>query len=369
MCMEKKVKWTDHKYIVLLLITGAVYFFLRFISPLATPIILAGMFLTLCYPTFDDIQRKTRIKKQYMASAILLLICTVLIVLVWIGGSFVLQHLPLWVEGIDDVQSNIQVFVQDCSQGAGDFLGIDTERLTQMLIEQVDVFVENFQTQLLPQILGGTWIYVKHLISTIAILAVTMIATVLLAKDYDTILSWMGAHEDSRLVLEVALKVLRYIATFVKAQFIIMLSIGSVCSILLLLSGVERPILFGVLAGILDALPFIGTGIVLMPLGIWQLVNGHYIRALFCVAAYVICTLIREFVEPKLIGKKVGVYPAAILLSVYAGLKLFGLWGIIKGPIGLVMIRQIYEVYCRLVDGRKQLHYDKEEIVRKEGAK
>ena len=48
----------------------------------------------------------------------------------------------------------------------------------------------------------------------------------------------------------------------------------------------------------------------------------------------------REFLEPKLIGKKVGIYPIAILLSVYAGVKLFGLGGILKGPLGLVMIYQ-----------------------------
>ena len=366
--MQNGKKWTENKSIVLLLITGAVYFFLRFISPLLTPVMLAGIFLTLCYPAFDDIQKKTRIKKQYMASAILLLICAVLIILVWFCGSQLLRQIPVWVEEIDHLQEDIRVVVEQSCENIGSLFGIETENLSNTLVEQVDIFVENFEAQVLPGVLGESWGYILRLMSIIAVLAVTMIATVLFAKDYDTILSWMGAHEDSRLVLEVALKVLRYIATFVKAQFIIMLSIGTVCTVLLFSSGVERPILFGVLAGILDALPFIGTGIVLMPLGIWQLINGHYVRALFCVAAYVISALIREFVEPKLIGKKVGVYPVAILLSVYAGLKLFGLWGIVKGPIGLVMIRQIYEVYCRLVDGRKQMHYDKEEVVQKEGA-
>ena len=46
--------------------------------------------------------------------------------------------------------------------------------------------------------------------------------------------------------------------------------------------------------------------------------------------------------EPKLIGKKVGVSPIAILLSIYAGVKLFGLWGIIGGPLGFVIIYQSY---------------------------
>lgn len=159
------------------------------------------------------------------------MICGVLIVLVWMGGSLLLQNIPLWVEGLDDVQQNMRLFVTDCCNGVGGFLGINTEGLAQVLIEQIDVFVENFQVQVLPGILGGTWSYIRQLLSIIGVLAVTMIATMLLAKDYDSILAFMGAHEGSRTVLEIVLRVLRYIATFVKAQVIIMISIAAVCSL------------------------------------------------------------------------------------------------------------------------------------------
>lgn len=362
---EKKRIW-DNKYIVLLLITGAVYFFLRFISPLLTPVIIAGMFLTLCYPTFDDIQKKTKIKKQYLASAILLLICALLIVLVWMGGSFLLQKIPVWIAGMDGAQQEFQVFVTDCCQGIGGFLGVDLKGVESILIEQVDVFVENFQVQVLPELIGGSWTYVRQLASIIAVLAVTMIATVLFAKDYDAILSWAGAQAESRMVLEIFLKVIRYIATFLKAQFIIMASIAALCVTVLFVSGVQNPLLFGLLAGFLDALPFIGTGIVLVPLAIWQLLQGYYWKAVFCLLLYAACALLRELMEPRLIGQKVGVYPVAILIAIYAGLKLFGIWGIVKGPVGLVLIKQCYEAYCRYVDGRKQMNYDKEDIMHKE---
>lgn len=364
--MQEKRRWTYNQYMVLLLITGAVYFFLRYISPLVTPVIIAGMFLTLCYPTFDDIQKKTRIKKQYLASGILLLICAVLIVLVWLGGSFLIQKIPEWIEGIDETQQNFRILVRQCCRDAGDFLRIDTEGLTEILIEQMDVFVENFQMQIVPGIIGESWVYVRQILSIIAVLAVTMIATVLMARDYDAILSRMGAQKESRMVLEVVLKVIRYIATFLKAQVLIMLSIGSVCVVILFLAGVKNGIFFGVLAGILDALPFIGTGIVLMPLAVWQLLQGYYWKALFCVLAYIISALLREFMEPKLIGKRVGLYPIAILIAIYAGLKLFGIWGIVKGPVGLVMIQQAYKVYRRYVDGGRQMNYDEKENTPKE---
>ena len=355
-----------NKYTALLLITGAVYFFLRFISPLITPIVIAGMFLTFCYPTFDDIQKKTRIKKQYLASAILFLICGILIVLIWTGGSYLMQRIPIWVEGMDDMQQNAQDIVIKCCDGVGGLLGVNTEGVQQILVEQVDVFIENFQAQVLPGLIGESWIYIKQIASVIAVLAVTMITTVLFAKDYDTILSKVGARKESRMVLEVVLKVLRYVGTFIKAQGIIMFLIAVSCSLVLSLTGIEFAIPLGILAGILDALPFIGTGIVLVPLAIWQLIQGYYIRAVVCLVLYGACALLREFLEPKLIGEKVGIYPVAILIAVYAGVRLFGLWGIVKGPLGLVLIKHIYEAYRRYVDGGEQKDYDEKETFKSE---
>ncbi|MDE7231925.1 MAG: AI-2E family transporter, partial [Lachnospiraceae bacterium] len=64
--------------------------------------------------------------------------------------------------------------------------------------------------------------------------------------------------------------------------------------------------------------------------------------AVVCLVVYVICSFIRELLETKLIGKRVGVPPIAILLSLYAGIKLFGIWGIIAGPLGFVIIYQAF---------------------------
>ena len=105
---------------------------------------------------------------------------------------------------------------------------------------------------------------------------------------------------------------------------------------------VGNGILWGLLAGLLDALPFIGTGVVLVPLGLQQLFLGNYVRAAVCLLVYVACIFIRELLEPKLIGKRVGVSPVAILVSIYAGIQLFGIWGIIGGPLGFVIIYQCY---------------------------
>ena len=137
--------------------------------------------------------------------------------------------------------------------------------------------------------------------------------------------------------------VLSYIITFVKAQGVILLIISVVCSVVLGIAGIPGGILLGLLAGFLDMLPFIGTGIVLVPLSAWQLLNGQYIQTVVCLALYGACIVTRELLEPKLIGKRMGIAPVFMLMAVYAGVKLFGVGGIVKGPLALIVIYEIWK--------------------------
>lgn len=87
--------------------------------------------------------------------------------------------------------------------------------------------------------------------------------------------------------------IIRYIATFVKAQLVIMSSISTLCGAVLWIIGVEKGILWGLLAGLLDALPFIGTGIVLVPIAGVEIFQGKLGTALLVLCLYGVCALLR----------------------------------------------------------------------------
>lgn len=354
---EKLIK---NKYIVLLLVVGAVYFFLKYICPLVAPILIAILFLTTLYPTLDDIQKKTRIKKQFLAVIFISFFGVVIVCLAWIIITVFMQYIPDFLDNADTVQVHVNLFVRECCDALERTFGISAGAMERGIIEKVDLLVEDFQGQILPGLLTKSWGYAQSVFSLGGFIGITVIATVLLAKDYDEILDKMAVGTGSRVALEVVVRVIRYIATFVKAQLIIMVTVGGLCMLTLSLCKVENGVLWGLLAGFLDVLPFIGTGIVLIPIAIWQLLQGYYFQAAICISLYVICILIREAMEPRLIGDKVGVYPVAILIAVYAGLKLFGLIGIFLGPLGLVIIQQIYKAVLRQVDGDGKNGYDED---------
>ena len=101
---------------------------------------------------------------------------------------------------------------------------------------------------------------------------------------------------------------------------------------------------------IVDLLPVLGTGTVLLPWGIILLISSDSFSGFGMIALYVVITLVRNFAEPKIIGSQIGINPLFTLLAMFAGLKLFGFVGLILLPITLIVTIEYY---------RKEINADK----------
>ena len=114
---------------------------------------------------------------------------------------------------------------------------------------------------------------------------------------------------------------------------------------MLFLIGNPYSVLFGIGIGILDALPVLGSGSVLIPWGLVLLARGQTGRALILIALFCICYLVREIAEARLMGDKVGLSALETLASMYVGIELFGIAGFLLGPVGLLLIEDLLEAY------------------------
>ena len=341
------------KMIVLLLVTGAVYFFLRYLTPLLAPVLLAMLFVTIFGPMMKRMNRKFHFPRP-LSAVLLLIVATVLLAgLLWILVSWILGSLPLWIQTMEVREQEWLEVVRSLCRSVGEILGVDTAYLENTVSGRLQEGLDSLEENILPGMLSQSMQYVRWFTELVGFLVTFLIASVLLAKDYDGIMNRLLDQESCHVLLEVICGIVRYIATFVKAQGIIMTMIAAVAALTLGIAGIKHGVLWGILAGILDALPFIGTGVVLVPLGILQLLEGGFGKALVCGVLYVVCIFLRELMEPRLIGRKIGVSPIAVLISIYAGIQLFGVWGIIKGPLGFVLIYETYSSLARMADWQK----------------
>lgn len=341
--MSKRA-WWNNKLIRISLVFAGVWFFFRYLFALVAPFVLAFLMITLCYPLLERVQRRIPIKKKFLAMGIILPLILLMMGVLWavlILGGKQLEGLPGFCTQVGE---QFQLFFHQCCCGLDGKFGWDGQQIESFVVERMTIVMENVQVQVVPRILSSSYNCCKGIFSAIGFLAITCIAAFLLEKEYTGIVSGLKKSEELHIVWSVVEGVLSYLITFIKAQGVILLIISIMCSVVLSVAGVAGGILFGILAGVLDVLPFIGTGIVLVPLSIWQLLNGQYVRMIVCLALYGICILTRELLEPKLIGRRIGVAPVFMLLAVYAGVKLFGVGGIVKGPLALIVIVEILKI-------------------------
>ncbi|MDE5891987.1 MAG: AI-2E family transporter [Acetatifactor sp.] len=338
--MLEKVR--ESKIITLLLIIAVVYFFLQYLTPLFSPILVAMLFVTIFGPFLKKLQ-KLHIHRQLGAILLLVFGGGLLVVMVWVLFSWVVGSLPEWVGQLEALEQDLQQLIQKGSSIIGEVLGIDGEYLESTLLARLEEGMNYLQTEGAAGMLSGSLQYLKKLALLGGFIVTFIIAAVLLARDYDKIMNNLLDREEFHVLLEVICGVIRYIATFVRAQLVIMSAISLLAGVVLSVSGIRHGALWGLLAGLLDALPFIGTGIVMMPLAVAALFQGNYGSAVVCLVLYAACVFLRELLEPRLIGKRMGISPIAVLMAVYAGIQLFGLWGIIKGPLGFMMIYQSWQ--------------------------
>lgn len=96
------------------------------------------------------------------------------------------------------------------------------------------------------------------------------------------------------------------------------------------------------LIALVDALPVLGTGTVLVPWALVSLLGGNWKLALGLAVLYGVIWLVRSLLEPRLIGSRVGLPPLAALLSLYVGFQAFGVAGMILAPLLAVLVRQLW---------------------------
>ncbi|MBF0224678.1 MAG: AI-2E family transporter [Desulfobacterales bacterium] len=121
---------------------------------------------------------------------------------------------------------------------------------------------------------------------------------------------------------------------------------GFLGGVIFAIFGLKSPFMWGVIMGILAFLPIIGIGVIFIPAAIYLFLKGRVAAGVFFVIFYVGISIIIEYIaKPKLVGKKVQMHTLLVFLSIIGGINLFGLLGIIYGPIIVTAFLTLTDIY------------------------
>lgn len=302
------------------IITGSaaavlLFLFLKYIFPLISPFILAYLTVYSVYPLLYKMEQKWKIKKPITMFLVMGFIVVILLAVMWIIA---------WISSgsVDDALPLILTW---------------KDRLLEILnIEMINKIV--------PEVIKNSFSYLQKVFPVFAYIGIYLIAAILMAKDFDAMMTKVHSIGALDVFMNVVNEIIHTAGKFLKAQLLLLLLIAGVCTVGFYLIGVSSALLLGVLAGIMDALPFIGTSIVLIPIAVLFFLEKEIWKGIAVLIIYIICVAIREFMEPKLMGKELDIFPVVMLISIYVGIKLFGVAGVIKGPLAVVLYKNIWNL-------------------------
>lgn len=175
-------------------------------------------------------------------------------------------------------------------------------------------------------------------------LILMIISTFFIAIDYDHLTGFCLMQLSGK-AKDVFLQIKEYVVgtLFVCIRsYLLIMSITFVeLSVGLSVIGVDNAVIIALIIAIFDILPVLGTGGIMIPWAVITLLQGNYPLALALALVYLIITVIRNIIEPKIVGSQIGLHPVITLASMFVGAQLFGVLGLFGFPIGLSLLRHL----------------------------
>ncbi len=121
---------------------------------------------------------------------------------------------------------------------------------------------------------------------------------------------------------------------------------GTLGGVVFALFGLQSPFLWGVIMALMAFLPIVGVGVVFVPSAVYLFLKGRVAAGVFFIVFYLLLSGgIEYFFKPKLVGQRVQMHTLLVFLSIIGGLKLFGILGIIYGPLVVTAFLTLNEIY------------------------
>ena len=345
--MEKRKKFIIN-FLYFAIIIAAIFFALQFALSLLFPFVAALFIAYILKHPINFIARKTRMPRKLAA------ILMVLIFYGTIGTFLVLASIRAFSFATDLVQrlpSIFRIYVNPVLTDLFDQLEQALEQADPNILDTVDYLWSQFM-QSLRSIVSNLSLTSMEAISNVASslpmlfikLLLMVISTFFIAMDYER-LTGFCMRQLNGWARDIFLQVQKYV---VGTLFVCIRSYALIMSITFMelflglsLFGVEYALLIALCIAVFDILPVLGTGGIMIPWAVITAILGDYPMALKLFGLYIFITIVRNIIEPKIVGSQIGLHPVVTLVSMFAGVQLFGVVGLFGFPIGLSLLMHL----------------------------
>ena len=333
---------------------------------LCLPLIVAWFIAMIANPLVRFLENKIKIMRKHGTVIVIVLVLALICAAIYGIISFIVVQTSLLIDDLPSVYESVVNNIQQAMSVLHEKINIIPADVQSMLGKknvQLNEYILTALKSLKTSPVSTVGNVASSLIDFFVLLILTLMMTYFFVADHDKIKEEVVAHMPESIKKGWQMTkdiIVKAIGGYIKACFQIMIVVFVILFTIFLIMGQKYAALIALITAFLDFLPFLGTGIILTPWAIYEIITGDYKAAVILVAAYFISLFVHRILEPKLIGDSVGMSPFLTLISMFIFYRLIGMLGLIVGiPIAMVL-QAFYEggVFDNTIRGIKILVKD-----------
>ena len=313
------------------------------------PFLVAFVISLMIEPGIKYLMKKTKLSRKMSSIIIFVLVFSIIIGSVTWGivsliseSTNLLQTLNLYIDkAYTQIQETIGKISISRASISNDVTNLMQDASKEVLFK-ISTWITGFLTKLMSVITS---------IPTIAIyVVITILSVYFVCTDRIYILDFMEHHMPRKWVQKIGVHIREItikLGGYLKAEAILIL-VSFVISLVGLYifkfvgMNVKYPLLIALGIGFVDALPILGSGSVMAPWAVIEALNGDIQLGVAIIVLWIIMSLVRQFLEPKIVSGKIGIHPIFTLIAMYTGFKVIGVMGMLVGPIVLIILKSVF---------------------------
>lgn len=353
------------KIIVNLLLTILLGVILLLIGPkllaFFLPFVVAYILSLIANPLVKFMEKRIKIARKHGSAIIIILVLALIFGLLYLVLSMLFHEISNLISDIPNIAQQIVDTLE----------GISTKfvRLYEALPQSLKTFLDNLNNSAqgsLDKLLSGVDFtsvlkaggVVMNFANMVFMIIITILATYFFIADRENIIAAANKvlpESIKRFYRIISDNFKTAVGGYFKAQFKIMIILTLVMFLTFEILGISYSILLALTIAIIDFLPVLGTGLVFWPWTIIAFLNENYVEAIVILVLYLACQIIKQVLQPKMVGDSIGISPFYTLIFMFIGYKLYNVIGMIFGiPVGMVLV-SLYRLgmFERIIRGIK----------------
>lgn len=322
----------------------------RFGPPLVSlfmPFVLALCLAWLLNPLVRWIQRRLKLSRKLLSFAL------ILVLFAGAGGLLfallynVVAELASLALNYKGILASLEVVLEELSRFSARFMDLIPAQVNDALEQAAAHFLAWLNATLpalLSAVAGGAANFAMRVPSFAVASVVFIMGAYFITADYPHICFLATQHMSQGLrgfLSHVRTTAVAAFGGYVKAQFILSVGVFFILLVGFALTAQPYGLLLAFLLAVLDFIPIVGAGTAMVPWAVVDLFLGDYRHAIELMVIWGIIALFRRVGEPKVVGDQTGLPPVLSLVSIYVGMRLGGVLGMIFGPVVLLVILNV----------------------------